>query len=82
MTTITISEILSQYDLTTDGLTILSNLESKHPLKLTSEQVNDFVDFVEYMNYSKRNENKVRRVEPSKRVITYNSNGQCSVYLY
>ena len=79
---ITIGEVVKHYNLTNDGLDILSFIEEEHPIELTSSQVNEFMDLIEYMNYSKRNENKVRRVRQEEVIIKYNYKGECELSIF
>jgi hypothetical protein len=79
---ITIDEVVSEYNLTNDGHSILSSIEEKHPIELTSSQTNSFLDLIEYMNHSKRNENKIRSVRPEEVIIKYNYKGECKLFIF
>ena len=82
MNNITIGEVIENYNLTTDGYWILNSIEEKHPIRLTGNQVDDFLELIEFMNSSKRNENRVRRVEPTKSIITYDTKGICTLNIF
>jgi hypothetical protein len=82
MLNITIGEVIENYNLTTDGHYILGEIEKKHPIRLTDCQINDFLDLIEFMNHSKRNENRVRKVESDKPIITYDKKGICTLNIF
>jgi len=82
MGNITIGEVIENYNLTTDGYWILDSIEKKHPIRLTGSQVDDFLELIEFMNSSKRNENRVRKVESNKPIITYDKNGKCTLNIF
>ena len=82
MKNITIGEVVENYNLTTDGYWILNSIEEKHPIRLTRNQVDDFLELIEFMNSSKRNENRVRKVESNKSIITYDKDGKCTLKIF
>jgi hypothetical protein len=82
MKNITIGEVVENYNLTTDGYWILNSIEQKHSIRLTGNQVDDFLELIEFMNSSKRNENRVRKVQSNKPIITYDKDGKCTLNIF
>jgi hypothetical protein len=75
---ITYGEILKEYENTTDGLWVLEALESKHPIMMSNDQVNLFVEFIEALFYHPK---RYARLDKSTPIISYQENGRCDLNL-